>query len=240
MPFCPTCGAAYRAALPECPYCHVALIDTLPDQSVPSSAASWITVYKGCGIELRLVEERLLSQGLTVTRLHAESVQYNSRPLHLGGDFVHYKLAIPEDQYLQRRQELEALIAAVSGSEEDPAAILEAEEDYDVRGCPRCILYFHENYAVCPGCDTELVPAVECFEDGQMEPDRVIVAHGSQAAVKALEARLKAAGFDAQAFEVEGWTVDGVDLPWSELTGRTTEAEVILGLHTATPAVSPD
>lgn len=240
MPFCPNCGAAYRAALPECPACHVALRDTPPDETAPAVAATWITVYKGCGIQLRLAEERLRSQGFSVTRLHADSAQYNSRPLHLGSDLVLYKLSIPDDQYLRRRQEVEALLAAGSGSEEDPAAILQAEEDYDVRGCPRCLLYFHENYAVCPGCEAELVPAVECFEDGQAEPDRVIVGHGNEAAVTSLAARLQEADFDAQAFEVEGWTVAGVDLPWSELTDRTAEAEIILGLRTGTASVSPD
>jgi hypothetical protein len=137
-------------------------------------------------------------------------------------------------EFEARQAEVEAIVGAAQPTTEIPDAVLEAEEDYDVRGCPSCLLFFHENYAHCPGCQTELVPAVECFEEGQAEPDRVIVGHGTQDQVKALEQRLRAVGLDAQTFEVEDWPVDVVDLSWAELTDRTAEAEVALGLRPPT------
>lgn len=229
MSFCPTCGAAYRTQLSECPACHVALSDTLIEATVSSKQAAWISIYRGYGVQLRQVEEALRQQGFAVARLHIEKL-LSPVPPHQGSDSTYYKLTIPEDQYLARQQEVQTLVAA-GGTEENPDAVQAAEEDYDVRGCPQCVLYFHENYSVCPGCETELVPAVECFEDGQAEPDRVIVGHGTEAAVKTLEERLRAVGFDAQSFEVEGWSVDVIDLPWEELTDRTAEVETILGLR---------
>lgn len=231
MPFCPTCGAAYRTRLPECPTCHVELSDTPDEATVPSAQPAWITVYSGHGVQLRQVEEGLRQQGFVVARLHVEAEPFNPVPPHRGSDAAYYRLTIPEDQYLARQQEVHTLVAAAGGMEEDPDAVREAEEDYDVRACPQCLLYFHENYSACPGCEAELVPAVECFVDGQAEPDRVIVGHGTEAAVKELAARLQTDGFDAQAFEVEGWTVDVVDLPWGELTDRTAEIETVLGIR---------
>lgn len=231
MPFCPTCGAAYRTSLPECPACHVELDETPPEPSPLSAKPKWVTVYQGVGVQLRSIEERLRAQGFSVTQLHGHSAEMVPLPLHLGHEAVLYKLMLPEDEYLSREAEVRALVAAGGVTAEDADAIREAEEDYDVRGCPQCVLYFHEQYAACPGCETALVPAVECFADGQAEPDRVIVGHGTEAAVKALETRLREAGFDAQSFEVEGWTVDVVDLPWVELIDRTTVAKDILGLR---------
>jgi len=122
-------------------------------------------------------------------------------------------------------------VATAGLLEENPNAELEAEEDYDVRGCPACLLYFHDTYQNCPGCGAELLPAVDCFEEGQTAPDRVIVGHGSDAEVKDVAARLTAVGLDAQASAVEDWPVSVVDVPWTELTDRTAEVETTLGLR---------
>jgi hypothetical protein len=142
-----------------------------------------------------------------------------------------HSLAIPREEHEARREEVEALVGAGGGPAENRAAALEAEEDYDVRGCPSCLLYFHENYQHCPGCGAELLPAVECFEEGQTAPDRVIVGHGTDAEAKELEARLRAAGLDAQASAVEDWPVSVVDVSWQELTDRTAEVETAIGMR---------
>ena len=77
-----------------------------------------------------------------------------------------------------------------------------AEEGFDVRACPSCGFFFHDTYIACPGCAAELVPAVEVFEDGQLEPDRVIVCHGEPEEMDWLGGELRKAGFDAESFEV--------------------------------------
>ncbi|HEU4752235.1 MAG TPA: hypothetical protein VFU47_03930, partial [Armatimonadota bacterium] len=118
--------------------------------------------------------------------------------------------------------------AGVATGEADDEAMAAAEEDFDVRGCPECGLYFHDLFTICPGCDAELIPAVELFSDGQLEPDRVVVAAGLDLPMKDLAERLKSAGFDAEAFGVEEWLVAAVDVPWRELTARTRELEPLL------------
>ena len=228
MPFCPSCGAAYQGSSPDCPECHSALATPVPEVEPASRVQNWITVYRGAGVQLRSVEAGLEAQGFSVARLHELNSEPSATWQHRGSEVAIYELSIPESEYRARQPEVQALVAAGSQSVENPDAVREAEEDYDVRGCPRCLLYFHENYTRCPGCEADLVPAVECFEEGQAEPDRVIVGHGTEAAVKSLETRLRDQGFDAQSFEVEGWTVDVVDLPWRELTDRTAEAAAVL------------
>lgn len=138
-----------------------------------------------------------------------------------------YRLLVPEAVLEQKRELVDSAVrsATPGGLQEDADAIREAEEDYDVRACPACLLYFHDCFAACPGCGAGLVPAVEIFEEGQAEPDRVIVFDGPAEASKALAERLREARFNAEAFEVEGWAVTAVDLPWRELTDRTVEAE---------------
>ena len=230
MPFCPSCGAAYREQTTECRTCHVPLTDSVPEVLLPPGEIRWTNVYEGSGLTLRAVEESLRGRGFDVIRLPGTAKEMYAVPVGRQPEQVVHRLAIPEVQFESRQVDVEAAIAAGTLSEENEDAIREAEEDYDVRGCPRCLLFFHENYTVCPGCNVELVPAVECFEEGQSEPDRVIVGHGTQAEVKALEAKLRAVGLDAQSFEVEDWPIDVVDLSWSELTDRTADAEAALGL----------
>lgn len=117
--------------------------------------------------------------------------------------------------------------------ERDPSTVAEAEAGYEVRACPACAFYFNQTFSACPGCGVALVPAVEVFNEGQAEPDRVIVGVGSGSAVRALRDRLNDGGFAAEAFHVEGWLIAAADLPWRELTRRTAEAETIVGLRSA-------
>lgn len=237
MPFCPSCGAAYRDGVSECKSCSLPLGPTPPEALEPARVfgpageVQWTVIYEGLGIRARSLEEGMRMLDIPAVRLPGKQEVYGKLPPHVGQDLHSYRIAIPEEQYRARQADVDALVAALNAEVEHPDAMQEAEEDYDVRACPECVLYFHENNSTCPGCGTELVPAVECFEEGQTEPDRVIVGHGSEALVKNLASSLQAQGFDAQAFEVEGWSVDVVDLPWGELIDRTAEVESILGIR---------
>lgn len=233
MPFCPTCGAEYQPGVARCSDCDVPLTDAPPAPEYPAVASDtpWVDVYTGQGVLAEALESLLNTAGITtvkaVNRLMPSVPQISSPTI--GQALAWLTLSVPEDQYTARRGEIEAAVAEVTGGAAANAeAVAEAEEDYDVRGCPTCVLYFHENFSACPGCGTALLPAVEIFAEGQAEPDRVIVAAGDESAMKALAGRYAAAGFGAQAVAVDGWAVAAVDLSWAELTGRTAEAEAIL------------
>lgn len=234
MPFCPDCRAEYRDGFTRCADCDV---DLVPDLDGVPNLDGWVGVYTGPEASVRLVEMRLKAFGIPSQRLpgpHAAGAMSEFYTPHLAG----YQLLVPggaAERQADRIAEAVRSGAAPGAADEDPAAMAEAEEDYDVRACPACALYFHDNYAACPGCGAPLVPAVEIFEAGQAEPDRVIIADGDPAAARALSARLREAGFAAEAFEVEGWPVAAVDLPWSELIDRTAEAEQLTGLTPPPP-----
>jgi hypothetical protein len=196
--------------------------------------AGWVEVYTGKGVQLRQVEAQLQRAGIDVVRLQsAEALPYpviTHQP-----ETAYYALRVPIDQVKAYHEEIEAAVSAATGEPTpDLEAMAEAEEDYDVRACSRCLLFLHHTYTLCPGCGSALVPAVECFGPEQMEPDRVIVRDGAEAEMKALALRLEAAGFDGEAFAVEDWPVAVVDLPWSQLTARTAEAEALLAGEPAT------
>lgn len=230
MLICPSCGAAHRDGFTECATCRVPLVEE-PAAAPTAPPAEWVSVFRGVGVQARGVQESLTRAGFHVVRLPGESVEVFPIEASRGPELGLHTLAIPRAEHEARREEVKALVGAGGGPGEDRAAALEAEEDYDVRGCPACLLYFHENYQHCPGCGADLLPAVECFEKGQTSPDRVIVGHGTEAGVKELEARLKEAGLDAQASAVEDWPVSVVDVSWQELTDRTAEVETALGLR---------
>lgn len=189
---------------------------------------AWITVYTGRPPVLEFLEQELQARGFTVARQPYQE---------LGGQFEVgifatqnasvYNLCVPKEEHDARREELIAAVQEAGGvGAGDEAAIREAEEDYDVRGCSVCGLYFHDNYALCPEHGGTLVPAVDCFAEGQLEPDRVIVGHGEHTAP--IYQRLHAAQFTAHITTPDGWSRPVVDLPWSELTGRTAEAEAAI------------
>jgi len=198
----------------------------MPEEPVSNE---FVPIYSGRSPQFDLVDDTLRQAGFTTARKHEDPASpYPTTVMGVGG-LVAFKLFISREEYDSRRDEVELIVRELGGGAgEDPGAIAEAEEDYDVRGCPKCGLFFHDTYQRCPGCDTELVPAVEIFDEGQLEPDRVIVGHGTEPEVHALQRRLHDAGFDAQAFEVDDWTADVVDVPWSELTDRTANVEAVL------------
>jgi hypothetical protein len=195
----------------------------------------WVRVYTGPGRVAEIVESTLRTAGIDVVRLPGENLELFPYAFARGAEHLaFYTLAVAPQDYERRRAEITAAVEAAGGAGEAGAdAVAEAEEDYDVRACPKCLLYFHDSYSVCPGCGAELVPAVECLAPGQLEPDRVIVSHGTEAGTKSVAGELRRAGFDAQATAVEDWTVAAVDLPWRELTDRTAEAESVLRGGTA-------
>jgi hypothetical protein len=232
MPYCPTCRAEHRPGFTRCAECDVELVDALPAEAAPDDeAGEWVNVYTGVSRAAEMVEANLASLGIPSARLPGEALE--TFPIGVMGspnEFSLWTVSVPQSAHAGRREQIERAVSLgrLAAGEEDPEAAAQAEEDYDVRACPSCVLYFHDNYTACPGCGAELVPAVECFEDGQTAPDRVVVAHGPQEAMKALAARFQAARFQAEASEVEDWPVTITDLPWDELTGRTAEAEAIL------------
>ena len=198
------------------------------------SESEWVRVYTGVGARLLAVEDALRRAGFSPARLN-ESV--NMLPVWMAATpaFGDQSLLIPKELCEARWDELQRLIPELSdvAAREDvsgnPELAAEAEREFDVRGCPNCGLFLNDSYARCPGCGTELVPAVEIFAEGQLEPDRVIVADGPAPAMIELREHLQSAGFTPEAFEVEGWTTDAVDLPWQELIGRTADVENVLG-----------
>jgi len=241
MPTCPKCSAAYDAGLLECPACGAALIqETEPreDDAVDldetgargADDVEWTPVHTASGLSLRAVEDDLESRGITFVRLPAENIAAMEVGVFGTQELALYTLAVPADQYALRRAEIEAAIAAMQASSlGDPALQAEAEEDYDVRGCPSCRRYYHGSYAECPGTGEPLLPAVECFEVDQTEPERVVVVSGAPAEMGRLAARLTAAGFNPSVETPEGWPVALVELSWDELTARTAEAQAALG-----------
>lgn len=234
MPFCSTCRAEYQPGVSRCSDCDVDLTDALPpsdEYPEKPSGTPWVDIFTGRAILAEALEGLLNGVGISTVRA-ANRHMPNWPPFTedvVGNGLIWLTVSVPEDQYQIRRAEIDAAVAEVTGgAEADPEAAAEAEEDYDVRACPACVLYFHETFSACPGCGAELLPAVEVFAEGQMEPDRVIVAAGDAAAMKALASRYETAGFAAQAVAVDGWSVAAVDLPWLELTERTAEAEAVL------------
>src|SRR5688572_13954518 len=228
MPVCPSCGSELEAG--RCPACSA------PPGGEPAGSERWMRVYTGPGRVVDMVETTLRLSGISVVRLPGERAEvFPNANAHGTEHLAIHTLAVPAEQYDARWPQIDAAIMAAGGGDPEPDtdAMAEAEEDYDVRACPRCVLYLHETYSECPGCGTELVPAVECFVAGQLEPDRVIVSHGTVEAAKALADELRQAGFNAEAFEVEDWPVAVVDLPWRELTERTAEAERLFRAGTA-------
>jgi predicted amidophosphoribosyltransferase len=235
MPFCPQCGTEYRPGFTTCADCEVALTDAPPEPTAAAEAeeedADWVGIYTGTGRPVDLIESMLKGNGLPVVRLAGEETEIIPTALAPAAPHLAVEtLAVPGEVYERHRAMIDGAInaAGVAAGEEDEAARAEAEQDFDVRGCPECGLYFHDFFTACPGCGTELVPAVELFTDAQAEPDRVIVAAGLDLPMKDLGERLKAAGFDAEAFSVEEWLVAAVDVPWRELTERTPELEALV------------
>lgn len=229
MATCPSCGAAHEDDDLECPACHAALnpednpVD--PAARPDAGAGLWQPIFTGHGAQLGLLTGELTSMGITVVRNPYPRAGATFEVGIFGTDEAsNYTLSVPQEEYAARYEEIEAAVASLTQPPSgDPQAIAEAEEDFDVRACPVCRRFFHECYSVCPAHSAELLPAVECFREGQLEADRVIVAHGTDAAHVA--ERLGAAGFEARSETLPQSSVTVVDVPWRALTDRTSEVE---------------
>jgi hypothetical protein len=240
MAVCPSCGEEYEEGVLECPKCRAALeglneplneelLEALSSPAVEpdSPAPAWVPIYSGHGPALDLLEDDLRGRGFEVARTPAEDVQ--SLPAGVvGAQDPYFRLSVPATQYQARHEEVAAaLVETTGGSASDPEAMAEAEEDYDLRGCPECRVYFHSSHTACPGCGKSLVPAVEVFDEGQLEPDAVVLRHGTAEEMQPLAARLQGAGFNATVDQPAGWPVSVLCLPWPELTDRTRELEAL-------------
>ena len=223
MAFCPTCGVEYREGFTTCVDCDVNLT-----AQAPEPAQEWVEVYTGRGVLLDMAEDDLKRRGLTVTRMPYEE---------LGGTFEAlgtqeaslFRLMVPVEEHAARAEEIAAGVAASTTAPADAAAMAEAEQDYDVRGCPTCRRYFHSNYSVCPCDGMGLVPAVEIFSAEQLEPGSVVVRDGAQADLGEPCARVLTAGFSATIAHPGDCANALLCVPWEELTARTEAALAALG-----------
>jgi hypothetical protein len=204
---------------------------TLPPAEPLPGDQEWISVYTGSGPTLSLIQAELESQGMTVVRMPTEVGSGPEVGVFGTTESAVYSLNVPADQYSARAEEIGTVLDALAGGDDaaNLSAQAEAEQDYDVRGCPSCARFFHDTYVTCPGDDSELVPAVDCFVEGQLEPDLVVVAHGEPPnGADPMKARLEAAGLHPRAEQPAAWPVVIVALPWAELIDQTEAVEAAL------------
>ncbi|MBM3458193.1 MAG: hypothetical protein FJX77_06645 [Armatimonadetes bacterium] len=188
-----------------------------------------VEVYSGYGTARQTVERELHRLGIpfqtgdragsspgAVGALQTENSQTRS-------------IWVTEEEYNANQDRIEAILAEVNpASHGDQFAMQEAEEDYDVRGCPACMRFYHDCFAACPLCAGELVPGVELLDADQTEPDCVVVAVGPETDMVNLMARLRVLDFAAEAGRAGRPTLALLTLPWTELVDRTAEAEALL------------
>lgn len=228
MPVCPSCSAEIEAGATICAACGAVLAGATP--AVEVADPSWVQVYTGTGVALRMVQDELERLGIPVASGHSDII---GEPDVLGAlavpDVMHYTLAVPPDVYTERREEIDGVVGAASATEPvDPAAVAEAEEDYNIQACPSCLRYFHQPPPTCPGSGEPLVPAVECFTEGQTAPERVVVRWGPQPEMEALQATLTAAGFEAVVDTLWGPERASVEVAWHQVADRTRELDSLV------------
>jgi len=162
----------------ECADCHVPLVGTLPPEE------PWVPVYTGTGLQVQMVQEELAALGIPVAALPTGELGDTFDAGIFGAtNMAPYTVSVPQRAYQERRAEIEAAVTRegtegadiptgtpdllAESAAADAAAMAEAEEDYQVLGCPDCRRYFHDPLPNCPGCGAALLPAVECLEDGR-------------------------------------------------------------------------
>lgn len=228
MPVCPSCSAEVEAGASVCPTCGAAVGGEAP--AVEVADPSWVQVYTGTGVALRMVRDELERLGIPVASGHSDII---GDPDVLGAlavpDIMHYTLAVPPDLYAERREEIDGVVGAAADTEPaDPQAMADAEEDYNIQACPSCMRYFHLPPPTCPGSGEPLVPAVDCFAEGQTAPERVVVRWGPQAEMEALQAKLAGAGFEAVVDTVWGPNLTAVEVAWHQVADRTGEIDAMV------------
>ena len=228
MAYCPTCGVEYREGYTTCADCDTALSAEAPKNG--AAPQDWVEVYTGRGVLLDMAEDDLTRRGLTVTRMPYQDLGGREVGIFGTQEASLYRLMVPGEEYAARAEEIAAGIAqSVNAPPEDPAAMAEAEQDYDVRGCPTCRRYFHSSFSVCPCDGTALLPAVEVFANEQLEPGEVIVKDGPRAELGEPCARLLSAGFTATIIHPGDCATALLCIPWEELTARTEAAITAIG-----------
>jgi len=226
MPTCPSCGAGNEEAAVLCRSCGVSIS---PPIAGATDQGDWVEVFSGRGPALRGLEEELERRGITTIRMPAQVGAAFEVGIFGTDEGSIYLLQVPRDQFEARSAEIEAAVEEFAGTDAgDPAAQAEAEQDYDVRGCPDCGLFFHDNYAECPNTATPLVPAVEVFGAGQLEPEWVVVRDGSETEMRDVAAQFETSLFKARLRTPPGWTRSVVEISWAGLMDRTAEAETII------------
>lgn len=205
--------------------------DAVSPASTPPNAnsdpeAEWLAVYSGSGPQLSFVESELVALGLPVLRVPPEDVGNPEVGVFGSRELAIYELRVPQAELASRGQEVAALLASLKAdTAESLSAQAEAEQDYDVRACPTCRVFFHDFFAMCPNDGATLVPAVECLPAGVSEPQSVVLAVGEEAELQAPEARLRAAGLTPAVTRPQGWSQAALTLPWTELVAETVAAE---------------
>ena len=141
MLYCPQCKRAFPAGTKECPDHHVALVNELPFQAVPSdNDTTWVEIASmGTEEEARLLQGFLDAEGIAA---QVENVKFTMEPINFGamGDIRVYVAAQDEQRALQLLRQREEQYEKLDDDEDTlvtddgPAAIDEsaiAENDKD-------------------------------------------------------------------------------------------------------------
>ncbi len=234
MAVCPNCRAEYLPDAERCGECGIQLQQDPPAGEPLRVDDTWVPVLSAHEIALDLMRDVLAALEIPSARIGRTDLGPIFAVNVPGGIESKFDtVVVPPGVYEARRDDIDAAVESIrQGEQGDAQAMAEAEEDWDVTGCPNCHCFFHmppdEAGAACPGCGASLVPAVEVMAEGQLTPGRVIVHFGAEQEARALAARLEGAGFHPSVEGPRGWTAYAVELPWAELTDRTREAEAIL------------
>jgi hypothetical protein len=153
-----------------------------------------------------------------------------------GVGFTVNELRVPPDQAQRFAAEIQAAIGDYAGPGGSADLEVEAEQDFDVRGCAACGVFLHDWFETCPGCGKELVPAVDVMEPEATEPGPVILYAGTVDRAHALAEVLAEQGFTPEEVQPAGWRHAALRLPWRELIERTNEVEAAVAPHRAWPS----
>src|SRR6266542_3659852 len=140
MPVCPACGADVEDGAAQCGACA----EVMAARAAASADETWVPIFTGRGMEVELVQDDLLRLGIPVERVSDPEDESAALPVGIGtAEQAFYRLVVPPEVYAGQQAQIEEAIALATGRG-DPSAMADAEEDYDVQGCPRCRRYFHQ------------------------------------------------------------------------------------------------
>src|SRR5437764_1218876 len=104
--------------------------------------------------------------------------------------------------------------------------------------CPTCRTEYRPGTTACADCHVPLVDRLPPEEEWvavftgtglapRAVPEVVVVATGTEADLQTLAARYTAAGFHPHLDKPRAWANAALSLPWSEITERTAEADLL-------------